>query len=495
MGATPHDPTVLGKHIVIVGAGPAGLTAAWENCRFGGTAVLLERDSVVGGIARTVQHKGYRFDIGGHRFFTKVKEVEELWHEVLTADFIRVPRQSRILYRGKFFSYPLRPMEAFFGLGPIESFRCFLSYVAARISPVSPEDDFETWVSNRFGKRLFNIFFKTYTEKVWGVKCTQIKAEWAAQRIRGLSLWKAVIHSFKKDPTIKTLIDKFDYPRLGPGQMWETFQRNLEDRGTRVLFERPVSRIHWSEGAGVTGIETIGPGGNSEMHQGDAFLSTMPINELVAALTPEPPREVAEAAERLRYRDFILVALMFEGENFFTDNWVYIHSPEVQVGRIQNFNNWSKEMLPREGVTCLGMEYFCFDTDAVWHRPDQDLIDQARKEIAATGLVPTGTPLIDGAVVRMKKTYPMYDPGYKENVNVVRSFLQSRLPNLQLVGRNGMHKYNNQDHAMVTGMYAVRNLYGARLDIWAVNVDEDYHEEVRETRNLPRTAEGAEETP
>ncbi len=469
---TPPSP----KHLVIIGAGPAGLTAAWENARHGGTAVVLERDDIVGGIARTVERGGYRFDIGGHRFFTKVREVEELWHEVLAHDFIRVPRQSRILYRKKFFSYPLKPMEAFFGLGPLESFMCFASYVAGRIHPARPEDDFETWVSNRFGKRLFRIFFKTYTEKVWGVPCTQIKAEWAAQRIKGLSLWKAVIHAFKRDPTIKTLIDKFDYPRLGPGQMWETFQRCLEAKGTRVIMRQPACRVEWGEGAGVTAVAT--PDGSQ--YNGAGFVSSMPISELVEALVPAPPQDVLDSARRLRYRDFILVALMFEGENFFPDNWIYIHSPEVQVGRIQNFNNWSKAMVPRDGVTCLGMEYFCFKSDPIWSRLDSELIEQAKTEIAHTGLVPLQAKLIDGAVVRMEKTYPMYDPGYRESLEIIRKFLEEKLPNLHVVGRNGMHRYNNQDHAMVTAMYAVRNFYGASHDIWAVNVDEDYHEEVRQ---------------
>ena len=481
--AESRAPAVEGP-LVIIGAGPAGLTAAWEQARHGGVATVLERDAVVGGIARTVVHSGYRFDIGGHRFFTKVREVEDLWHEVLTEDFIRVPRESRILYRGKFFSYPLKPLEAFLGLGPVESLRCFASYVAARLSPHLPEDDFETWVSNRFGRRLFEIFFKTYTEKVWGVPCTHIKAEWAAQRIRGLSLWKALLQAFRKDTSIKTLIDAFDYPRLGPGQMWEAFQRNLEKRGSKVLLERPVSSIPWEKGRGVLAVETRGPHG-PEVHAGAAFISSMAISELVAALDPPPPAEVLEAAGRLRYRDFILVALMFEGEGFFSDNWVYVHSPEIRIGRIQNFNNWSKDMVPRPGVTCLGLEYFCFDTDPIWSLPDPELVELGRSEVSRTGLVPAGSRVLDGAVVRMRKTYPMYDPGYRECVDVIRRFLESELPNLQLVGRNGMHKYNNQDHAMVTGMYAVRNLYGASHDVWAVNVDDEYHEEVRQLRDAP----------
>jgi protoporphyrinogen oxidase len=468
-------------NLVIVGAGPAGLTAAWENLRHGGTSVVLEKDAVVGGIARTVEHNGYRFDIGGHRFFTKVREVEELWHEVLAHDFIRVPRQSRILYGGKFFSYPLKPLEAFFGLGPVESFRCGLSFLVSNAFPKKPEDDFETWVSNRFGSRLFRIFFKTYTEKVWGVPCTEIKAEWAAQRIRGLSLWKAVWQAVRKDPTIKTLIDRFDYPRLGPGQMWETFQANVEAAGSRVLLEHPVRRILWTRGKGVDAVEA-GPPGAPERFTGDAFISSMPIPELVEALDPPAPPDVRAAAGRLRFRDFICVALAFEGDRFFPDNWVYVHSPELQVGRVQNFNNWSKALVPRDGVTCLGLEYFCFESDPIWSATDDELIRQAREEIGKTGLVPAGAPLLDGAVVRMPKTYPMYDPGYGECVDAVRRFAERELPNLQLVGRNGMHRYNNQDHAMLTAMYAVRNLHGESHDLWAVNVDDDYHEETRETR-------------
>jgi protoporphyrinogen oxidase len=475
----PRNESSTPKRLVVIGAGPAGLTAALENLRHGGSSVVLEKDGIVGGIARTAEHRGYRFDIGGHRFFTKVKEVDDLWHELLKDELIRVPRQSRILYRRKLFSYPLKPIEAFFGLGPIESIRCGLSFLRSRIAPRHPEEDLETWVSNRFGKRLFEIFFKTYTEKVWGVSCTEIRAEWAAQRIRGLSLWKAVWTAVRKDPSIKTLIEEFDYPRLGPGQMWEAFRTRLEAAGSPVLLERPVTRIRWQAGIGVSAVQA-GPAGSGESFSGDAYLSSMPIRELVAALDPPPPPEIAEAANRLRYRDFICIALMFEGERFFPDNWIYIHSPELRVGRIQNFNNWSADLVPRKGVTCLGLEYFCFETDPLWTTPDTELLALGRKEIVGTGLVPASAPVVDGAVVRMQKTYPMYDPGYGDAVDLVRRWIEAHLPNLQLVGRNGMHKYNNQDHAMVTGMYAVRNLYGAAWDLWKVNVDAEYHEEVRE---------------
>lgn len=477
MADRPQAPGV----VIVIGAGPAGLTAAWEQMRRGGVAVVLERDAVVGGIARTVVRDGFRFDIGGHRFFTKVKEVEDLWREVLPDGFLRVARKSRILYRSRFFSYPLEPFEAFLGLGPVESIRCFASFLAARLSPRSPEDDLQTWVSNRFGRRLFEIFFRTYTEKVWGVPCTEIKAEWAGQRIRGLSLWKAAWQTVRKDPAIRTLIDTFDYPRLGPGQLWEAFQHGLEAGGSKVLLERPVTRISREPGQGVVAVETRGPHG-VERHTGDAFLSTMALSDLVGSLDPPAPREVIDAAGRLRYRDFILVALMLEGEGFFEDHWIYVHSPEVRIGRIQNFNNWSRDMVPRPGVTCLGLEYFCFETDSIWSLPDAELVELGRLELARTGLVPPGVRVVDGAVVRMRKSYPMYDPGYRENVEAVRRFLESELPNLQVAGRNGLHRYDNQDHAMVTGAYAVRNLYGERHDVWAVNVDEDYHEEIRQPR-------------
>ena len=462
------------RNVVIIGAGPAGLTAAYELSKAGVTATILEQDTVVGGIARTVNYKGYRFDIGGHRFFTKVTLVEQLWKEVLGGDLIRRSRLSRIYYRGKFFYYPLRAFNALMNLGLWETTLCMASYGKARLFPKRPERDFATWVTNRFGKRLFDTFFKTYTEKVWGIPCTEIQAEWAAQRIKGLSLTAAVKNALfgelgkTKDEIIKTLIDEFDYPRHGPGMMWTRTRELLEARGSRVIFKAPVERIYWREGA----VEAVDAGG--QVYPATHVISSMPVRELIEKLTPTAPDALLEAAPNLHYRDFLTVALIVKKTNLFPDNWIYVHDKTVKLGRIQNFNNWSPEMVPDASTTCLGLEYFCFAGDGLWSLPDQELIEQGKRELATLGL---GDPadVIDGAVVRMPKAYPVYDGGYEAAMNEVRKFLP-RVPNLQLVGRNGMHRYNNQDHSMLTAVLAARNVLGGHYNLWKVNADQEYHE-------------------
>jgi protoporphyrinogen oxidase len=465
--------------VVIIGAGPAGLTAAYELAKNQVPAVVLEADKMVGGIARTVNYKGYLFDIGGHRFFTKWTEVQGLWKEILGSKFMRRPRLSRIYYRGKFFYYPLRPLNALLGLGPVESVRILLSYAHSWLSPHHREENLEQWVSNRFGKRLYEIFFKTYTEKVWGIPCTEIRAEWAAQRIKGLSLTAAVRNAlFKpKKPHVKTLIDEFEYPERGPGQMWEMLTERLRERGYPVLTERPVVRICHLEGK-VTEVLTRGPDGEMR-YPGTHFISSMPIRELINALDPAPPREVADAANKLHYRDFLIVALIVNRKELAPDNWIYIHEPGVKVGRIQNFKNWSPFMVPDPNKTCLGMEYFVFENDELWSSPDDKLIELARWELAQLGLA-RPEEIIEGTVVRMPKAYPMYDNGWYQQVETIRQYLQASLPNLQLVGRNGMHKYNNQDHSMMTALCAARNILGASHDLWAINTEPDYHEELAE---------------
>jgi protoporphyrinogen oxidase len=482
---------VPSPNVVIIGAGPAGLTAAYELAKAGIPAVILEKDSVVGGIARTANYKGYRFDIGGHRFFTKVTLVEQMWKEVLGSDLIRRPRLSRIYYRGKFYYYPLRAFNALFNLGLLETFWCLASYARARLFPQKPEDDFAAWVTNRFGRRLFEIFFKTYTEKVWGIPCTEIQAEWAAQRIKGLSLTAAIKNALfgqagqSKDQVIKTLIDEFDYPRHGPGMMWERTAKLVEKRGSRVIFQAPVERIYWREGA----VEAVEAGGR--IYPCTHLISSMPVRELLEALSPTPSEELLRAAQDLHYRDFLTVALVVNKPELFPDNWIYVHDAEVQLGRIQNFTSWSPEMVPdatRE--SCLGLEYFCFEGDGLWTTPDRDLIELGKRELAQLGLVQPAD-VTDGAVVRMPKAYPVYDGGYEPAMRQVREFLP-RVPNLQLTGRNGMHRYNNQDHSMLTAMLAARNILGSRFDLWQVNVEQEYHEEggeisAEDLRNLEAT--------
>ena len=462
--------------VIVMGGGPAGLTAAYLLSKSAIATEVLERDDVVGGISRTATHGGYRFDIGGHRFFTKVSIVEDLWNEILGDDLIVRRRLSRIYYRGKFFSYPLKPFNALAGLGLWETSRCVASYVRARMRPISPEDNFEAWIRNRFGRRLFEIFFRTYTEKVWGMPCSEIEAEWAAQRIKGLSLSSAIKNALfgetapGKQGVVKTLIDQFQYPRLGPGMMWERAAELAEARGAKVHLRTPVRCIHWNAD-GVTSIQS-----DSASFAGTDYISSIAMDELVEALTPAPPAEVLAAAKRLRYRDFLTVALIIDKPDLFPDNWVYVHDPTVKLGRIQNFGNWSPEMVPDSGKSCLGLEYFCHEGDDLWSMPDKDLLALGAKELAQLGLL-GGAKLEDGTVVRMPKAYPVYDAGYSTAVNVIRDFIAARLPNLQLVGRNGMHRYNNQDHSMLTAMLAVKNITGSSYDLWRVNVDEEYQEE------------------
>ncbi len=476
-----------GDHTVVVGGGPAGLTAAYLLGKAGFQVTVLEADLVLGGISRTAQYRGYRFDIGGHRFFTKISVVQKFWEEILGDEFINVPRQSRIMYGGKYFDYPLKPMNAITGLGVFNAFLIVLSYLKWHFRPSPVEENFEQWVSNRFGRRLYEIFFKTYTEKVWGIPCTEIRAEWAAQRIHGLSLYRAILNATalnKRATTIKSLINEFRYPRLGPGQMWEACGARLEAMGQRVLMQHRVNAIILKDGR-ATAVRCSTPEGEREF-AADHVISSTDIRSLIGAITPQPPAQVVAAANGLRYRDFILVALVLEKEHLFPDNWIYVHTPGVKVGRIQNFNNWSRAMVPEAGRTCLGLEYFCFDGDCLWNMSDEDLVRLASREIEALGVAPASL-VRDGTVIRMPKAYPIYDSSYRGHLDVVRSWLDG-VPNLHTVGRNGMHKYNNQDHSMLTAMMAVWNMQGGAHDAWAVNTDYEYHEEQSVAPSAPKTA-------
>lgn len=467
------------KPIVIIGAGPAGLTAAYELYKRGAHSIILEKDSVVGGIARTVQYKGYRFDIGGHRFFTKVERVSQMWREVLGSDFLKRPRLSRIYYKGKFFFYPLKALDVVRKLGLKETFLAGFSYLWARVKKRSKEDSFEDYIVNHFGNRLYRTFFKSYTEKVWGVPCTEIKAEWAAQRIKGLSLTtllKATLLGNRGDK-IKTLIEEFYYPRLGPGMMWQKTKDLVERSGYgKVIFEtRPVAIHH--DGSRITAVTVRDKNGEEETIETDAVISSMPLAELFHLFDPKLPKEILEAAHSLNYRDFITVALILKKERVFEDNWIYVHEPGVLLGRIQNFKNWSPSMVPDASKTCLGLEYFCFTADPIWKMTDEALIKLGAAELEKIGLAEK-SDVIDGAVVRMEKTYPVYDDAYEKAMPIIKDAV-AKFSNLYPVGRNGMHKYNNQDHAMYTAMLAVENIFGGRHNLWDVNVERVYHEEVK----------------
>jgi protoporphyrinogen oxidase/nucleoside-diphosphate-sugar epimerase len=465
--------------VAVIGAGPAGLTAAYELQKRSRAykPIVLESSDSVGGIARTESYKGFRFDIGGHRFFTKVKEVEALWHEVGGEDFVLRPRLSRIYYRGKYYDYPLKIFNALSNMGPVEAMQIMLSYFKWRVSPFPEEDNFEQWVTNRFGRRLFQHFFKSYTEKVWGIPCTEIRADWAAQRIKNLSLTKAVLNALTGANDTTSLIEEFEYPRLGPGQMWERFRDKVHAQGGEVRMRSSITKII-RDGNRVEAVEvceTSGSKARSYRLLADHFVNSMAIRDLIRAFDPPPPPHVVRAAERLKYRDFLIVTLILDHPDPFPDNWIYIHAPEVQVGRIQNFRSWSPDMVPDPGRASIGMEYFCHEGDGLWASSNEELIAKASRELEFLGLAQRRN-VVDGTVIRQPKAYPVYDGEYREALDIVQNWIAG-LENFQTVGRNGMHRYNNQDHSMLTAMLAARNILGETHDIWNVNVERSYHED------------------
>jgi len=468
--------------VVVIGGGPAGLTSAYELHRLGSEMVpiVFEADKIVGGIARTESHKGFRFDIGGHRFFTKVPEVERMWHEVLTTDFIKRPRLSRIYYRGRFFDYPLKFFNALYNIGLYEAVRIVLSYAKWQAFPSKKEDNFEEWVVNRFGHRLYMHFFRSYTEKVWGIPPTEIRADWAAQRIKNLSLHKAIWNSISGANDTASLIEEFYYPRLGPGMMWEKVQSFLEERGGEVNMQTTVERVI-RDGNHVTAVEVRGPDGETRIVEADHFVNSMALRDLIERFDPPPPPEVIEAAAKLKYRDFLIVTLILNNPDPFPDNWVYVHSPDINVGRIQNFRAWSPEMVPEDDKSCIGMEYFCNIGDPLWQMNRDELVALAAKELGQLGLAPEES-VVDGAIIRQPKAYPVYDEHYQECVDTISTWLKT-LDNFHTCGRNGLHRYNNQDHSMLTAMLVSENILGASHDVWNVNVERAYHEEFQVSKD------------
>jgi protoporphyrinogen oxidase len=476
-------------HVVIIGAGPAGLTAAYMLVtRYGITSTVLESDNIVGGISRTVERDGWRFDIGGHRFFTKVKEVEALWHEILPdEDFMLRPRMSRIYYNGKYYDYPLKAANALGNLGIIEAGLCVLSYMWARINPPKDQSTLEGWIVSRFGWRLYKHFFKTYNEKLWGVPVNKLPADFAAQRIKNLSLYNAVVNALmpkNNQKSITSLIEEFQYPKHGPGMMWERCRDLIEAKGCKVVMNSRVVGIKTENGKAVS-VTARSKDGTQTEYPCTHVVSTMPMNQLVEAFDPKAVGPAAQAAADLRYRDFLTVALVVPEKYSFPDNWIYVHSKDVKVGRIQNFGSWSPYMV-KEGRTCLGLEYFVFEGDDMWTKADKDLVEQGKRELGILNLVEP-SKVEAGYVVRMPKAYPFYDEHYKANVSKIVEWLNVNASNVYPVGRNGMHRYNNQDHSMFTAMLTAENIArGTKHDVWSVNVEEEYHEEAKKDDSNPQ---------
>ncbi|MBI3501275.1 MAG: NAD(P)/FAD-dependent oxidoreductase [Bacteroidetes bacterium] len=482
----------MSKRVLIIGAGPAGLTAAYILGKAGQSVIVLEKNpQYVGGISRTETYKGYHFDIGGHRFFSKSSEVEDFWTEILGNEMLERKRSSKIYYNKKFFTYPLIAKEALPNLGLWESFLCVLSYVQIKIFPYENPTNFEEWVCNQFGKRLYRIFFKTYTEKVWGISCKEISADWAAQRIKGLSLSSAILNALfpaknsnDKNAIIKTLIDSFRYPKYGPGQMWKVCAEKAKSFGAEIKMNAAVTKLNYEKNKWSAALSN----GENEKDF-DYVLSSAPIRELIPNIFPFFPEDAVVAARQLNHRDFLTVVFILKDRKKFTDNWIYIHDSQVKVGRIQNFKAWSPYMIPDESTTCYSMEYFCFEGDNLWNSSDADLISLAKKELMQIGLA-REEDILDACVVRQQKAYPVYDKNYKDNIEIIKNTLK-KYPGLYLIGRNGMHKYNNQDHSMMTAMLAAKNIIAGKelFDVWKVNQDAEYIE------SGERTDEGGRKIP
>jgi protoporphyrinogen oxidase len=476
--------------VVVVGAGPAGLTAAYELAKYGIKGKVLEGDNVVGGLARTVEREGYRFDIGAHRFFTKVPEIDRLWDEMLGESMVTCKRLTRILYDSKFYDYPLKAGNALRNMGLLQAAACLVSYAKARLQPIRNPVNFEEWVTNQFGAELFHMFFKSYTEKVWGCSCKEIGADWASQRIKGLNLGEAVRNALlgqKGKSNIKTLVDEFRYPSRGAGQLWEACAEKVQANGWEV---RPRTRVNGIEREGQR-VVAIGAqrhdGTTVELPAAQVF-SSMPLRELLLCMNPPPPAPIIQAARSLAYRDFLLVVLVLDQPHLFPDHWIYVHDRRVRVGRIDNFGNWTPDMLPDPRTSCLAMEYFAFEGDDVWSREDEGLVKMAYGELGTLGL--SCASLVNGWVLRVPKAYPVYDPGYKQRLDTIRQWLGGNVTNLSCIGRNGQHRYNNQDHSMATALIAARNVaLGECRDPWEVNEDAEYHEIAKTERQAPLTPE------
>jgi protoporphyrinogen oxidase len=468
--------------IVCIGAGPAGLTAAYLLSKENIKVHIIESDpNYVGGLSRTVSYKGFSFDIGGHRFFSESSEVTQLWHEILGDNFLVRPRLSRIYYQRKFFSYPLKPFEALCKLGLLESVNCLASYIRVRLFPIKNIKTFEDWVSNQFGERLFRIFFKTYTEKVWGMKCNEISSDWASQRIKDLSVFsliKKTLFPFS-GKIIKTLIEQFHYPKMGPGMMWQECLKKIQDSGSTISMGVAAKKLHYNSEKKCWVI--------NDSLECVHVINSAPLRQTIENITPTPPEHILKAAKNLKYRDFLTVCLIVDEKNLFEDNWIYIHDENVKVGRIQNYKNWSPHMVPNETQSGLGLEYFCFENDNLWNLDDGELAELAKRELVYLGLVKEEA-IKDYYIIRQKKAYPVYDETYKENIALIKDFLDSNYPNLHMVGRNGMHKYNNQDHSMLTALATVKNIISndKSLDPWKVNTDTQYHEQ-KSQENLRQT--------
>ena len=464
------------KKVIVLGAGPAGLAAGYRLAQAGSPVIVLEKESRVGGLSKTYNYKDCYFDIGGHRFYTRIDEVMRLWFELLEDKFKLSPRLSRIFYKGELFNYPIKPLTALLKLGLSESLLIISSFARVKIFPYKQVNTFEEWVSQQFGRRLYRIFFKTYSEKVWGVPCEQISAEWAAQRIKGLSLKSLIKAGFTRSPSskIRTLIQEFHYPELGPGMMYETMRDKIKEMGGEVLTDNNVIEVT-HDNRRITSVRVESKEGGRTV-EGDNFLSSIPVTELLQKLNPPPSPEVKEAAQFLSFRSHLAVNLFLDQKEVYPDNWLYIHSPELRMGRIQNYKNWSSRMVYNQDITTLGIEYFCNENDELWNSDDEKLVGLAKRELGLTKLADVNK-VFDGFVARSANAYPIYKIGYKSKLRIIRSYLK-RFENFQCIGRAGQYQYNNMDHSILSGLLAAKNIIEPerKQDVWHTKIEGKYIE-------------------
>ena len=470
---------------LIIGAGPSGLTAGYsilKDKNLGNVEIIESSEKYLGGISRTENKGDYRFDIGGHRFFSKSKTINNLWDEILDDGFIETNRKSRILFKKKFFNYPLSATEALLKLGIFESILCGISFFKAKIFPKKNPVSFHDWVANSFGERLYRNFFKTYTEKVWGMSCDEISADWAAQRIRGLNFTSPILNSikflnFKNDKkVIKTLIKKFKYPKYGPGMMWEIAGNKIKKMNGKITMGTEAKEFIYDKVNKNWKVKCLNKITNENIiYECRRIICSAPLRDVIKNINP--PLISKNLASKLKYRDFITVAVMIDKRPTFDDNWIYIHDQDIQAGRIQNYTSWSTHMAPNNRG-CLGLEYFCNENEKFWNKTDEELKNVAIEDLKKLEIL-TSEKIIDAYVVRQKKAYPVYDQDYKEIVKKISYEIEKDYNNFYLVGRNGMHKYNNQDHAMMSSLLTVENIkHNKKInDIWNINVDAEYHEE------------------
>lgn len=460
--------------VIIIGAGPAGLSCAHALSKKGIETEIFESSQFVGGMSRSFDLWGQRVDLGPHRFFSKEKKINQFFTEVLQGEYTTVNRLTRIYYKKRFFQYPLKFTNVLFNLNPFTIIRILWDYLIQRINPIKDPSTFEAWVTNRFGKKLYEIFFKSYSEKLWGIPCSKIDADWAAQRIKTLSLVGAVISAIKGNAgnKHKTLVDEFSYPKFGTGLLYEKCAEAVEQNGGTIHVNTPVKRVLLDESNKAYGIELV----NGNKSNADFVISTMPLTSLIKGLD-QVPSEIKKAASQLYFRNTILVYLEIDAIDLFEDNWIYVHSPDVRHGRITNFRNWCPTLYGDKQTSIICLEFWAFEQDEIWNMNDEHLSKIAKDEINTLGLIPSDSNILNSKVIKIPKCYPVYETGYQEPLKKLENFID-QVENLIPIGRYGAFKYNNQDHSILMGLLAAENIAeGTKTNLWEINTDTEYQED------------------